>query len=442
MTGRLYIGIDIGTSSVCGVVSDSRKRVVESVALDNDADMPSPHAWEKRQDPARIVALASEIIEGFTARHGDIGGIGVTGQMHGILYVDRDGEAAGPLYTWQDGRGNLPWSGGESYAGYLSALTGCRLASGYGLVTHFYNLANGLAPAAGARICTIMDYVVMKLAGRKTPVTEFSNAASLGFFDPAGLEFDRLALKKAGIGREILPELVGLRSHCGRYKGRIPVWPAIGDNQAAFIGSVGDIRRSVHVTVGTSSQISVWSPDFVSVPGLDTRPLPTGGYIVVGAALCGGAAFAVLKDFFAATLQMFGCDVPDTAGLYSRMTAQPYSVPDDPVVVRTLFNGTRAEPDKRGAIENISTDNFTPDGLIAGFVGGICRELYDFYRCLPPEIRDGKELIVGSGNGIRKNPLLGPALVEVFGKELILSPSVEEAAFGASLVAALNTNEN
>ena len=39
----------------------------------------------------------------------DIAVIGITGQMHGIVYTDCNGMAISPLYTWQDGRGNLPY---------------------------------------------------------------------------------------------------------------------------------------------------------------------------------------------------------------------------------------------------------------------------------------------------------------------------------------------
>lgn len=120
-------------------------------------------------------------MDDFSSRYPDIKGIGVTGQMHGILYLNEQGEAVSPLYTWQDGRGNQLYRDNKTYAAYLSDETGYALATGFGLVTHFYNQVNGLVPGDAKQICTIMDYVVMKLAGQKTPLTDYSNGASIGF---------------------------------------------------------------------------------------------------------------------------------------------------------------------------------------------------------------------------------------------------------------------
>jgi sedoheptulokinase len=149
-----------------------------------------------------------------------------------------------------------------------------------------------------------MDFVAMSLCGKKVPVCEPSNAASLGFFDKRKLQFDLEALDKAGIDAGILPEVRPAGTVVGYYKD-IPVYIPIGDNQAAFLGSVSEKEKTVHVTIGTSSQISVYTDSYVEVPPLDTRPLPGGGYILVGAALCGGVSFAMLKDFYAQVAEQF-----------------------------------------------------------------------------------------------------------------------------------------
>lgn len=54
----------------------------------------------------------------------DVERIGITGQMHGVLYVDGAGQPVSPLYTWQDGRGSQIYREGESYADYLSQKSG------------------------------------------------------------------------------------------------------------------------------------------------------------------------------------------------------------------------------------------------------------------------------------------------------------------------------
>lgn len=428
-----FIGIDIGTSSVCAAVYNPDTEKVESVTVANDSALDSEEIWEKRQDPAHILQIVRQILDELCSRY-DVKAIGFTGQMHGMLYVDAEGNAVSPLYTWQDGRGNQIYRDGKTYAAVLTEKTGYPVASGYGLVTHYYNTLNGLVPTGSAKICTIMDYVAMKLASEKTPVSDYSNGAGFGLFDLENLQFDTNALKKAGIDISILPELSESTTCCGFYKRSIALYTAIGDNQAAFLGSVTDIHRSLHITVGTSSQVSVYSEKFVTAPSLDTRPFPGGGYILVGAALCGGEAFLLLKDFFEKTLELFGAMLPDEAELYRIMTSVPHvSDSREMPIVRTLFDGTRTSPGQRGSIENISLKNFTPENLILGFLKGIVHELSVFFQHVPEEIRDDKQVMVGSGNALKKNPLLQRVFEDQFNSKMIFSAHPEEAAFGACL---------
>ncbi|MDR0795149.1 MAG: hypothetical protein LBE79_03735, partial [Tannerella sp.] len=293
-----FIGIDIGTSSICGVAYHVAEKTIESITKSNQASIETAEEWEKLQDPEQIIGIVMDIIGEYTTKYPDIKGIGFTGQMHGMLYVDHEGNAVSPLYNWQDGRANQPYKDGKTYAEYLSTQTGHKLATGFGLVTHFYHITRGIVPAGANKLCTIMDYAVMKLTGRTTPLTDYTNGASLGFFDNENLVFDIRSFETVGIDPSILPEINQSASFAGYYSGDIPVFSAIGDNQASFLGSVRDINRSVHVTVGTGSQISIYSNKYVEVESVDTRPFPGGGYLLVGAALCGGNSFKILKTFF------------------------------------------------------------------------------------------------------------------------------------------------
>ena len=156
-----FIGIDIGTSSISSVAYDLENNKIESVTITNDSTIVSKVLWEKIQSPDRIIEIVEGIMEDFISRYPNIKGIGVTGQMHGMLYLNEQGEAVSPLYTWQDGRGNRLYRDNKTYAAYLSDETGYALATGFGLVTHFYNQVNGLVPSEAKQLCTIMDYVVM-----------------------------------------------------------------------------------------------------------------------------------------------------------------------------------------------------------------------------------------------------------------------------------------
>jgi sedoheptulokinase len=333
------------------------------------------------------------------------------------------------LYTWQDGRGDLPDADGPSTAVRLSRALACRLSTGMGIVTHAYNAAHGLVPREAAALCTIADYVAMSIGHAAVPRMDPSNAASLGGFDPAGGDFRRGALDSLGIDARLFPQVTESFPALGEARAGVPVFTAAGDNQASFLGSVRDVRATVLFNVGTGSQVSVPvdSPD--DIPGLDVRPFPFGGYLAVGAALCGGSAYALLRSFFERTLRLFGSGEPSVDWAAVNAIAGPA------LSVDTRFSGTRDDPSIRGSITGIGSDTFTPEHLIVGVREGIAAELLDFYQKVPSSRRAEVSSMAGSGNGLRLNP----ALREVFQRKIEMRMRVpvhgEETSFGAALIA-------
>ena len=347
-----------------------------------------------------------------------------------------------PLYTWQDGRGDLLLSEEQSYAEHLSALTGYSLATGLGMVTHYYNLRNKLVPPQASSLCTIADYLVMKLTGRPSPLLNPTNAASLGCFDIQSGAFDGKVLVRADLEMALLPQVSNELTAAAPLRkdlfGKtLPVFPAIGDNQASFLGSVKDVTRSLLVNIGTGSQISRFSTDFLEIPGLETRPFPQQGCLLVGAPLCGGKSYALLESFFRQVMGHFTGEEP--ISLYELMSQiEPESLNSvDLLQVDTRFQGTREKQAIRGSIGNISLDNFTPGNMITGFLEGIALELFQFYRLFPERLRSESDMLIGSGNGIRFNRLQRDILERVFNRKLIIPKHEEEAACGAALAAAV-----
>lgn len=427
------IGLDIGTTTICGVLLDGETGLLlGSKTLPNTAALPSAHPWERCQSPAEILRLCKKIIGELAADITDLSSIGVTGQMHGMLYLDAEGTPLSPLYSWQDGRGDLPGRDGRSYAQALGELTGYPMATGYGLTTHYYNLQNGLVPSRAACICTIGDYVAAALARVSTPLMHSSNAASLGLFDLRAGAFDQKALAAAGIDPALLPPVTDKIQAVGYSPEGRAVTVAVGDNQASFLGSVAD-DDSILVNVGTSSQISVICSALVNAPGVEARPLLDGELLAVGSPLCGGDAYATLRRFFEQTAQMMGCTVSD---IYFKMNSAAAAVYDhpNPLTVSTQFRGTRQNPALRGSITNIDVGNFTPAHLTLGVLRGICEELYGLYTAMPLTLGE-KQRLVGSGNAIRKNMLLQRIFSDRFGMTLMIPLYEEEAAFGMSLMA-------
>ena len=426
------LGLDIGTTTVSAVVAEDTQ-VLSVVTLQNDSFLPSPNSWERIQDPARIRSLALEAVGQLLQMHPDVKGIGVTGQMHGIVYLDPHGDPVSPLYTWQDGRGELPYEDGLSYAKYLSRITGYSLATGYGMVTHFYNLKNRLIPESAVIFCTIQDYIAIVLSGGSSPVTEASDAASFGLFREDRGCYDPAALEKAGINSAMLPSLAGF-DPIGLYQNRIPVYPAIGDNQASFLGATGGDRNTMLVNMGTGGQFSVYTPAHMRCPGLETRPFPGGGFLVVGSSLCGGRAYALLEGFLRDALQSIGgIEIQDCYGAMEKLLAGQ-SKPEDLPVTLPLFQGTREHPERRGSITGLTPENFTVRHLIWSMLEGMVSELHDLYACYAAQ--GGKpQKLVGSGNGLRKNIHLQKCFAEAFGQPITMSGCVEEAATGAAIYA-------
>ena len=103
------IGIDIGTTTISGVIIDALSReVLLARTIENGSFIKTGHEWERVQDAELIVEKAKGLLDELLAGCDDAASVGLTGQMHGILYVDEKGNCISPLYTWQDGRGNLP----------------------------------------------------------------------------------------------------------------------------------------------------------------------------------------------------------------------------------------------------------------------------------------------------------------------------------------------
>ena len=315
----------------------------------------------------------------------------------------------------------------------LSRLSGYPLASGYGMVTHYYNQQNGLVPRDAAVLCTIMDFVAMKLSGASRPVMEPSNAASLGLYALQQRRFDDGAVTAAGMDMALLPEIVENRC-LGRGSFGIDVYCAIGDNQASFLGATEGKKDAVLVNMGTGGQVSVYSPVYITADTLETRPFPDGGWLLVGASLCGGRSYALLERFFRETVKMVtGMDVSAYAAMEKALeTAGPMT---DPPRAITTFQGTRADPALRGAVIDLSPDNFTPQYLIHSILQGMALELYGFYRGYLDKGGRGPSLLIGSGNGLRQNKYLQKIFEKTFGCTMVLSKNEEEAACGAAMYA-------
>jgi sedoheptulokinase len=384
------------------------------------------------------------------------------------LYADARGQAVSPLMSWLDNRAGQPHPAGGTWAQRLSAAAGRPIAAGYGAATHFYNRHHGLVPPRAAWLCTVMDWVTWRLTGGPggaagsaagsaegstasgQPLTDATIAASVGLADPLTGRPDPRALREAALEGLLLPEVVEAGSRVGSTAGEgglpsgVPVFAPLGDNQAAFLGAVRDVEAMALLNVGTGGQISAWLPVIPAIPGgkldagLEARPFPGGGVLVVGATLCAGQAYALLEEFFRGVLEAF--DGRPEGALYERMNALAGDSGEtgaEGPLVDTRFNGTRDDPRISGSIGGITLRNLTPAALVRGFLAGIAGELHGHYAALVRLRPAAPGGLVGSGNGLRRNPALRARIERRFGLPLRLPRLREEAALGAALAAAV-----
>jgi sugar (pentulose or hexulose) kinase len=449
------LGLDIGTTSISGVVLETDDgKLIARTTREHRADVtPSaPHeaTWAE-QDPAKLWACACDVLRELAGVTGSrIAAIGLTGQMHGVVLVDSKGDPIGNLITWQDRRSAgivdelIAAAPAEAWQG-----TGCRLATGYMGATLAWMVRNDALPKKAQRACFIHDWIASRLAGSSC-CTDPSDAASAGILDLSTKAWSPRLVDALRLPGELLPDVresgkvVGqLRRELADDLGLIAgaaVCNAIGDNQASFLGSVADPPSSVLVNIGTGGQISWLVDDLVHPPGMEVRYLPIDRLIAVGAGICGGRTYAWLETFYRQVIESFMGETLPHGQLYERMNELAAEAPAGAggLRCRPTLAGTRMDPHLRGCLEGLDLVNFTPLHLTRAVLAGIIDELLGFYQSCPPARRSGHRVVIGSGNAVRRNRVLADILAQRLGMPVRTPVHLEEAAYGAALLAAVS----
>lgn len=431
---QYYLGLDIGTTSISLIVVDIEAgKTVYTETRQHESRILNKETDTYLLDSATLLKVAMELVDSAISQYPGIEGIGVTGQMHGVVLVDRDGTAVSPVYTWLDMRSTRPGSSGESYVSELESITGVPISPGYGGSTLYKLSKVNSIPDEAESFCTATDYVAMKLAGQVRPEMDPSLAHSLGYFDVGRNSFKPDLWKE--ITSLVLPAISESGRVIGRYRGRIPVVAAIGDNQASFLGSVRNPGCGILVNIGTSGQICFIAPPGGSTveTGLEVRPYPTGENFLVGASLTGGKSFDVLANLIADAARLLNSSV-DPYEILVGFIQPPES--DDRLHVETTFKGTRRDPSKTGSITGISLDNLTIERLYWAFARGVIDELYRMVEPGHAILANPDLYVVVSGNAVIKNRALGIEIGRHFQAPLMVPVQEESAALGAALISA------
>ena len=223
----------------------------------------------------------------------------------------------------------------------------------------------------------------------------------------------------------------------------LPVCNAIGDNQAAVLGSVPAGQPAIQINVGTGGQISWPVPRFTRLPGMETRYLPVKRLMLVGPGLSGGDAYAWVNRTAAKWLAAFGVE-RSADDIYARMNELVNELAeklpeDDLPVCEPLFRGTRWKPAARGEFHGVTFENFSLGHVARAVLRGIAQGMYTFYEAAGENRPRHLDRIVGSGNGLRKNPLLVREISRRFDRPVWFPTHTQEAAYGAALLAGAST---
>ncbi|MCF7944357.1 MAG: hypothetical protein K9L75_02315 [Spirochaetia bacterium] len=440
----ISLGIDIGTTNVSvtaldldtGVIQESYSKPNKRIASDDEyAYIQDPHAIEES-----VRLLLSKIKTPYHCA-------AVTGQVHGILYYDRNGSAISPLYTWLDRRA-AEVIDGESPQDRLKRITGTTMPPGYGLLTHYTNSLIDEVPAEAVGMTGILEYITGRLIGKTLDKADSSCISLFGAYDTIGLQNDQKVLEEVFRERGIkFLKTARPFEHAGKMKVNrgeglrpVPIAYPVGDNQAGFFGLVSKPETSCLISIGTSGQISLFSTSAECPESMELRPYFGQGYLHVGASLSAGKSYEVLKDFIKSIYeQAAGLEVEDEK-VFDLMKDSAHELDlkgAAPLKVTTKFNGTRREPDVRGAIENISFNNFKLGNLVQGTVDGIIRELHDYTYDLGSLFTPVQQ-IIAAGSSVRKNELFSEALEKQFGLQTIIADIDDGAAMGAALIGAVS----
>ncbi|MEK7413328.1 MAG: FGGY family carbohydrate kinase [Planctomycetota bacterium] len=415
----LALGIDIGTSKVAVALIDSARVQVHVASAAHQAALVAP-AGRYEQDAVRIIACAEALVLGLpTALRAQVGSIGFTGQMHGVVLHDAHAQPLSPLITWQDQRT-------LEDPGFLNRL-GRSLHAGYGLATLAWLTQLGAVPA-DARAATIHGLLAARWGGLARSPIDPTDAQAWGGLEP-------LANMNAGL----LPTAVdhgarigNLAIDIGLPRG-IPLAAPLGDNQASLRATLTDPDRELAFTLGTGCQLSAVVPrgSCTPIPGCDVRPFDATRDALVAAPLVGGAAWLWLADTVASWVTDLGLSPPSREVIFARLDELGLAAADR-LDFHTHLAGERHDPALTGVLTGISLNN----GSLGEIARALARGLTAVPRSmLPASSYTGRTRVMASGNALRHSRLLLAMAESEFALPIVLNNCREEAATGAAYVA-------
>jgi xylulokinase len=267
----MYLGIDIGTSSVKTVLFDRDQRLIAQAGEPLTIQRPNP-GWSE-QDPDAWWRAVEATIDTIARNHplADLRGIGLSGQMHGAVCLDHDDRVLRPAILWNDGRAMAECAELEAACPRSREIAGNIAMPGFTAPKLLWLRKH--EPDTFARVDAVLlpkDYIRFRLTGHH--VSEMSDASGTLWLDVAARDWSDDLLEATGLTRAHMPRLVEGSAPSGDLlpdlaarwgiRGTAVVAGGAGDNAAAACGVGVVTPGSAFVSVGTSGVLFVSNARF------------------------------------------------------------------------------------------------------------------------------------------------------------------------------------
>lgn len=269
----MFIGVDLGTSAVKLLAMDNDGKILKTVSVEYPISFPksgwseqNPEDWYKG-----TLEGINNLLDGLSDRVVD--GIGVGGQMHGLVILDENDNVIRPAILWNDGRttAETDYLNNEIGKDKLSEYTGNIAFAGFTAPKVLWVKNN--EPDNFAKIKKVMlpkDYIVYRLTG--SYVSDYSDASGMLLMDVKNKCWSKEMLEICGIADVEMPELHESFDVVGEVKadiaaelnitGTLKVVAGAGDNAAAAVGTGTVGAGGCNLSLGTSGTLFISNDKF------------------------------------------------------------------------------------------------------------------------------------------------------------------------------------
>jgi xylulokinase len=419
----LAVGIDVGTSGVKALAVDETGEIVARAEEGYPLSTPQP-GWAE-QDPADWARATDTALEKLGV---EAAGIGLSGQMHGLVCLDANEEVIRPAMLWNDQRTGAECAEIEERIGFdrLVALTGNRALTGFTAPKLLWLRTH--EPEAYERIASILlpkDYVRLRLTGEHA--IDVADASGTLLFDVAHRRWSDEVLSALDVPQAWLPRALESPEVSGQTAQGIPVAAGAGDQAAAALGVGVVAPGTVSVVLGTSGVVFAALPSFVAdeqarvhvfchaVPDL---------WHAMGVMLSAAGSLTWLRDAV----------FPGVAFDELTAAAAAWQPGSEGLLFAPYLQGERTphpDPDVRGAFVGLSLRH-DRGALVRAVLEGVAFGLRDSLELLR-DLGAAPTVARVSGGGAR-SALWLEILASVLGIPLEVTSADEGSAYGAALL--------